>query len=603
MIDFYIRELSVTGIDVRPSVLNFKRGTNIIYGNSDSGKSYVAECLDFIFGAKTMRLKSDSGYDTVKAIIETSQGEITLSRRFDIRKSTVEISSTDPRFIGLRCTGAERDVLESFWLRLIGINENQTIVTSGYFAHEMLTWNNIEKFLLLKEDRISSVKSVIPKDFKSLSALLFLLTGDDFANMSALETDKDRYKRAKGAKEQIRKEMESVSRRRFELLEKLTSDDAQQVQQNWEKIMERLTFEEQQLQGSISESKKLHKELDKAQKILSSLMLQSENHNLLRSLYAAQAKRLAFTLEGQLLSTVHGDKCTCPFCGKETETKNIDSAALEATRAEFEDAETAIHQFQSASEELSDRIDKQHALVDELRSKCDILDARISETYAPSVADLKRQMSKYLDFIRMQHEADLLGVDYGTLQTEYDSWDQKPTDEAVKYKPKDEYPGSFRKDMGTRMEEMLLACGLRNLENVRFEMQTMDISLEWQDKDTFGEGYRAFLNTVVAFSLFRHLCETGKYVPGMLILDSPIQAMKQPDGSPLTGLLFDYMIENSECGQVFIIENKLPDSFKAEKATVYSLSENGFLPDFKHPIKKRNDPEPIEAQINEDSKT
>ena len=72
-----------------------------------------------------------------------------------------------------------------------------------------------------------------------------------------------------------------------------------------------------------------------------------------------------------------------------------------------------------------------------------------------------------------QQVEDLLGIDYGTLQTEYNSWDQKPTDEAVKYKPKDEYPGSFRKDMGTRMEDMLLACGLRNLENIRFEIFNM----------------------------------------------------------------------------------------------------------------------------------
>ena len=315
MIDFYIRELSVTGPNVRPAVLNFQRGTNIIYGNSDSGKSYVAECLDFIFGAKSMSLKSSSDYNTVTAIIQTSQGEITLSRRFDVSKKAVDIKSTDPRFAGLTCTGVERDVLDSFWLRLIGVNENQTVVISGYYAHEMLTWNNVEKFLLLKEERISSVKSVIPKDIKSLSALLFLLTGDDFADAATLESDRDRFKKAKGARDHIKKEMENISKRRFELLKKLTSDEVQQIQQNWEKIIQRLTFEEQQLQAAIAESKKLHLELDEAQKILSSFLLQAENHNLLRGLYAAQAKRLAFTMEGQLLTSVHGDKCTCPFCG------------------------------------------------------------------------------------------------------------------------------------------------------------------------------------------------------------------------------------------------------------------------------------------------
>ena len=605
MTDFYIKQLSVTGNGVRPSTFEFRRGTNIIFGDSDSGKSYVAECLIFMFGAKTMLLKRSSGYNMVSIVVKTSQGEIHLARRFDVGKESVTIQSTDPRYAGLNCTGVERDVLDSFWMRLIGINENQTVVKSGYYAHELLTWNNIEKFLLLKEDRISSTKSVIPKDFKSLSTLLFLLTGDDFADFPALETDKDRVKRTRGAKEHVQKEMQRIFKRRIELLEKLASDDTQAVIQDWDSLLARFTFEEQQLKTAISESKDLHKKLDEAHKELSSYMLQAENHNLLRGLYDAQAKRLAFTMEGQFLALDHGQKCTCPFCGSKTDEKQVDADALAATRVEFEDAEIAIQQFQEASEELKNRIAEQQELVSRLQDECNSIDSRIAETYAPSVAELKKQINKYLDFIRMQHEADLLGVDHETLQTEYDSLDQPPTKEDVKYRPKEEYPDDLRKEMGTRMEAMLVACGLKNLEKVRFEMSTMDISLEWQDKDTFGEGYRAFLNTTVAFSLFRHLCERGKYMPGLLILDSPIQAMKQPEGSQLTSLLFNYMIENSACGQVFIIENKPPENYAADKAQTYLLAvDNGFLPDFQHPVKRRSDPEPepqgtIQDQENE----
>lgn len=52
MTDFYISQLQVTGSNVRPAILDFQRGANIIYGNSDEGKSYIVECLDFMFGAK-----------------------------------------------------------------------------------------------------------------------------------------------------------------------------------------------------------------------------------------------------------------------------------------------------------------------------------------------------------------------------------------------------------------------------------------------------------------------------------------------------------------------------------------------------------------------
>ena len=138
--------------------------------------------------------------------------------------------------------------------------ENPTISSEfilGKFLFTLFVSNNqvlnfcplflIEKFLLLKEDRISSTKSVIPKDFKSLSTLLFLLTGDDFADFPALETDKDRVKRTRGAKEQVQKEMQRIFKRRIELLEKLASDDTQAVIQNWDSLLARFTFEEQQL--------------------------------------------------------------------------------------------------------------------------------------------------------------------------------------------------------------------------------------------------------------------------------------------------------------------------------------------------------------------
>ena len=117
MTDFYIKQLSVTGNGVRPSTFEFRRGTNIIFGDSDSGKSYVAECLGFMFGAKTMRLKRSSGYNMVSVVVKTSQGEIHLARRFDVGKESVTIQSTDPRYAGLNCTGVERDVLDSFWMK------------------------------------------------------------------------------------------------------------------------------------------------------------------------------------------------------------------------------------------------------------------------------------------------------------------------------------------------------------------------------------------------------------------------------------------------------------------------------------------------------
>ena len=603
MVDFYIKQLSVTGVDVRPAILNFQRGTNIIYGDSDYGKSYVVECIDYLFGAKTMRLKSSSGYNRVSMIIQTSQGEIHLERRFDVKKESVTITTTDPRYTGLTCTGLDRDVLDSFWMRLIGIGENQTVVTSGYYARELLKWNNISKLLLHKETAISGNKSAIQSGTKQLSTLLFLLTGQDFIEEPTLESDKDRIKKEAGAKQQIERQMEELQKRQIDIFNLVNAPEAQVVQRDWADLLERFSFEEQRLQTAISDSRKLHRQMDEARKKLSSYLLQAENHKLLKGLYDAQAKRLAFTIEGQLLTIDHDAQCTCPFCGATKQEACVDKDVMDATRAEFEQAEIAIQHFYNANNELNTKIERLQRRIAKLEKKCAGIDETIATAYAPSVTELKRQMGRYLDFVRLQHELDLISTDLSTLQTKKDSLGGKPTAYDVKYRPKEWFPDDFQPSMSSYLHNMLTACDPERFSKIRFEMARMDVSVELQDKDTFGEGWRAFLNTAVAFSLFQHLCAHGTYVPGLLILDSPIQAMKQPEGSRLTTQLFNYIIHNSDCGQVFLIENKLPDGLDTEKARMFSLSPEGFLPDFKHPVKYRKDASEAEAKTEAESQT
>ena len=98
MAEFYIEKMEISGAGVETAVYEFQPGANIIYGESDSGKSYVTECLDYMFGEKTMRLKASSGYDTIVLHVKTSKGKVKLLRCVDARKKAVEIFSTDEDF-------------------------------------------------------------------------------------------------------------------------------------------------------------------------------------------------------------------------------------------------------------------------------------------------------------------------------------------------------------------------------------------------------------------------------------------------------------------------------------------------------------------------
>ena len=85
MFNFYIKELSLSGDNVETSSLEFTSGLNIICGPSNTGKSYIAECLDFMFGckAKDFRIGKETGYNIVRMKIVTANGDIYLERKFD----------------------------------------------------------------------------------------------------------------------------------------------------------------------------------------------------------------------------------------------------------------------------------------------------------------------------------------------------------------------------------------------------------------------------------------------------------------------------------------------------------------------------------------
>jgi len=47
---FYIKKLEVLGDEVKPSIIEFRKGLNIIYGASDTGKTFIYECINYMLG-------------------------------------------------------------------------------------------------------------------------------------------------------------------------------------------------------------------------------------------------------------------------------------------------------------------------------------------------------------------------------------------------------------------------------------------------------------------------------------------------------------------------------------------------------------------------
>jgi hypothetical protein len=189
---FYIKKLIVTGDKKEPSIVEFAGGFNIVCGSSDTGKSYIIECIDYIFGGSAIPIDGNTDYDTVKMIVETGLGTVTAERVFDTNK--LKVFSTDPRVesgdYGTRSGKLNANIY--LWLKLIGIEERHTVIYKKTFDKKAFTWRFFLHMFLIKEDRVIQRPSILlPRQNTAvtgaLSSLLYLITGNDFVDTDPRE--------------------------------------------------------------------------------------------------------------------------------------------------------------------------------------------------------------------------------------------------------------------------------------------------------------------------------------------------------------------------------------------------------------------------------
>ena len=71
---FALRRLSLIGQGKAPAEVTFERGLNVIAGPSDSGKSFIAHCLDYALGGgdTPKDIPQAEGYSSVVIDIEAN---------------------------------------------------------------------------------------------------------------------------------------------------------------------------------------------------------------------------------------------------------------------------------------------------------------------------------------------------------------------------------------------------------------------------------------------------------------------------------------------------------------------------------------------------
>ena len=81
---FMIEKLRVSGAGKIDGVVEFTDGLNLIQGRSNTGKTWILRCINYLFGNDRRPYTPATGYTEIEGVFNTERyGKITFTRELD----------------------------------------------------------------------------------------------------------------------------------------------------------------------------------------------------------------------------------------------------------------------------------------------------------------------------------------------------------------------------------------------------------------------------------------------------------------------------------------------------------------------------------------
>ena len=119
MADFYIEKLVVKGAGKKDAIAEFDKELTIISGPSNTGKTTIILCIDYIFGSDNPPFARTTGYETIILFVRTENGSIQFTRKLESNK--IDVVSSDDRIESgtykHRIPTKSMEAISKVWLR------------------------------------------------------------------------------------------------------------------------------------------------------------------------------------------------------------------------------------------------------------------------------------------------------------------------------------------------------------------------------------------------------------------------------------------------------------------------------------------------------
>lgn len=582
---FYITQIAASGDKVEYSTVPFEDGVNFIVGPSNTGKSYVIGCIDFMFGAKEVPFsKDDTGYDTISMTMKSDDGyTFTATRKIeegstgDKGSNVVTVSTDLPDVKGTEFKINTKEYSDLL-LRLIGINERTKIICTQDPRDEDLTMRTLFHFFYINEDNIFAKPTAfdVPKHSKitaSLTSLYYLITGDNLKRfmpeVSVDELEKRATQKA-GVINYLNQKILDLSKQKEQLEEAMASDEDVDIEAKIDSILSEIETVEKKIVDASEESRTILGQIFELNARLQEARFLDNRYKELRSQYMSDIKRLNFIVDGDSKGKEIKHKDSCPFCGHDMDAEEEDrSAYVESAKAELARIKLQLGDLEITESDTKREIKELEDKLKELNAKNNSITKLLNQELRPHASELRAAVAEYCRILQLRQKLQSISYMSTELGTDVFTKENEDDETATKFDAKKQFDKDIWKSLSDSINTMIKECAYTGKPESYLCIDTADVVVGGRHKKNQGKGYRAFLNTLMLFNLMKYLEVQGKYKAHLLVLDSPILSLKEKKHkltekdittAGMRESLIKYIMDNCGDNQVIIAENELPET-------------------------------------------
>lgn len=596
-----VQQLKFTGNDDKLTSLSFGAGLTLVYGASNTGKSFALKALDFMFGAQKElpNIKERAPYNKVwLEIVFSPDNTIWLERAIVGGAFKLHSGVNATRTLVPKHDANTPNNISTFLLSQMGAAGRKVSVdTSG--THNNLTFRDIARVVLTNEIPIQSEDSPIESGdtttrTRERNILKFMLTGEDDSAIVPIMKAKD-FRTGRAAKASFLQDM--INQVNADLSTEYPDaeglyEQSDRINETLRRIENQISIARSSIRALLDQKRGLASEISAAERRSEEIALSLDSFEQLEEVYDSDIARLESIEESGFLLGLDG-KTDCPVCGAPPDAQ-LHAHGL----AEIEDvrvaAEIEIQKIKQQRGELLKTVEDTKAegakLVSNIVKLREAL-RRVELSLEEATPDANEQQRALTEVVAVRDHA-RRGLDLLAQRDRYIK--QKGEIEASKPQKLDDtiqrgLSTDIAREFADVVSDVLTEWGFPGRKQVVLDLSSYDLIIDGKERRNNGKGVRAITHAAFKVALMLFCRERNLPHPGFLVLDTPLLTYRDPmkrhddnltadeqelRNTDLKQRFFEHLGHLGERAQIVVFENIDPPNGVADHCKVEAFTND-----------------------------